>query len=84
MAGATSGATALTSLRQVLDLPIELDGDSTLHLCALELAGVHRSPAAYDAHYLALAERFRAPLWTCDRRLAAAVADRLPRVHLVV
>jgi prevent-host-death family protein len=41
-------------------------------------AGVRRGgghPCPYDAHYAALAERFRVPLWTCDRRLAAALGD---------
>jgi predicted nucleic acid-binding protein len=35
-------------------------------------------------HYLALAERLGAALWTCDRRLASAVQARCPWVQLVV
>jgi len=64
-------------------LPIELHGDEALHQRALELAARFTLPAAYDAHYLALAERFRAPLWTTDRRLAKAVGDNLPEIRLV-
>lgn len=39
---------------------------------------------AYDAQYLALASRENAPLWTADRRLAAAARDTgLTWVHWV-
>jgi predicted nucleic acid-binding protein len=73
--------------RDLLDvaqaLPIALHGDTHLHARALEIAGECNLPATYDAHYVALAERFRVPLWTCDRRLAAGVGDGLPEVHLV-
>jgi hypothetical protein len=40
-------------------------------------------PAAYDAHYLALAERVGAEFWTTDRRLANKVREALPWVHLL-
>ncbi len=76
-----AGAQGLLDVAQAL--PIELHGDEQLHVRALELAVEHRLPATYDAHYLALAERFRVPLWTCDGRLAGAVRERLPWVHLV-
>ena len=36
------------------------------------------------AHYVALAERFRVPLWTCDRRLAKELTEGRLEVHLVV
>lgn len=75
------GAGNLLEVAQAL--PIELHGDARLHARALELAAEHRLPATYDAHYVALAERFRVPLWTCDGRFAGAVGDRLPWVHLV-
>lgn len=66
-----------------LRLPIELHGDIRLHSRAMEIAHEQQLPATYDAHYVALAERFRVPLWTCDRRLADALGDGLPEVHLV-
>jgi predicted nucleic acid-binding protein len=70
-------------LDRCLRLPIELHGDARLHSRALELAYDRQLPATYDAHYVALAERFRVPLWTCDRRLADALGDGVPEVHLV-
>lgn len=64
-------------LRDALDvalaLPIELIGDEDIHRRALFLASQYRLPAAYDAHYLALAERLNAELWTTDERLENAV-----------
>jgi predicted nucleic acid-binding protein len=64
-------------------LPIALHGDPHLHARALELAAAHNLPAAYNAHYVALAERFRVPLWICDRRLAKEMGQGPPEVHLV-
>ncbi len=82
-AGMISVERAADGLRRVLRLPIELHGDAGLHSRALELACEHQLPATYDAHYLALAERLRVPLWTCDRRLVEAIAEGPPEVHLV-
>jgi predicted nucleic acid-binding protein len=78
-----SAETAQDGLRRVMNLPIELYGDTRLHSRALEIAHDRHLPATYDAHYVALAERFRVPLWTCDRRLADALDDGVPEVHLV-
>ncbi|MBA2308808.1 MAG: type II toxin-antitoxin system VapC family toxin [Pseudonocardiales bacterium] len=64
-------------------LPIELHGDIELHRQAFDLAREHSLAAAYDAHYLAVARRLDAPLWTCDARLAKAVGDWSPGVILV-
>ncbi|MDQ3762760.1 MAG: type II toxin-antitoxin system VapC family toxin [Actinomycetota bacterium] len=75
--------TAHDGLRRVMNLPIELHGDSRLRSRAMEIAHEHHLPATYDAHYVALAERFRVPLWTCDRHLASALDDGLPEVYLV-
>ncbi len=44
---------------------------------ALSLAEAHALPAAYAAHYLALAERYACPLWTDDQRLLRLVGGRL-------
>ncbi len=82
-AGMISAERAADGLRRVLRLPIELHGDASLHSRALELACAHHLPASYDAHYVALAERFRVPLWTCDRRLAKEMGGGPPEVHLV-
>jgi len=66
-----------------LALPLELHGESDLHWRALELAGKFSLPAAYDAHYLALAELLAGEFWTADGRLARTVQSSLPWVHLV-
>jgi predicted nucleic acid-binding protein len=65
------------SVREALDialaLPVELVGDPDLHRRAGELAATYRLPAAYNAHYLALAERLGVELWTADARLVNAL-----------
>jgi len=81
--GARTADSAARMFAETQSLPIEIHGDGALHERALELAGRFSLPAAYDAHYLALAERFGAPLWTTDRCLAKAVGDSLPEVRLV-
>jgi predicted nucleic acid-binding protein len=81
--GLVSAELAALQLDRCLRLPIELYGDAPLHCRALELASEHQLPATYDAHYVALAERFRVPLWTCDRRLAKEIGGGPPEVHLV-
>ncbi len=73
---------AARALDIALQLGITLYGDPTLHRRARELAGVLSLPAAYDAHYLALAERLGAKLWTADRRLFHNAERRFPWVHL--
>ncbi|MGQ0772906.1 MAG: type II toxin-antitoxin system VapC family toxin [Pseudonocardiales bacterium] len=78
-----SAERAADGLRRALRLPIELHGDARLHSRAMELAHEHHLPATYDAHYVALAERFRVQLWTCDGRLAEALRGATPEVHLV-
>ena len=48
---------------------------------AMELSHRFGLPAAYDAHYLALAEHEKCEYWTADTRLCNAVADKLQWVH---
>jgi predicted nucleic acid-binding protein len=50
---------------------------------ALELADLLSLPAAYDAHYLALAEREGCDMWTADARLHAGAATLFPWVELI-
>ena len=69
-------------MAEALSLPIELRTDADLHVRATDLAARFGLPAAYDAHYLALAERLGAPLWTTDRRLVNSVQAALPWVQL--
>ncbi len=72
-----------TLLGLALRLDVELIGDAELHRRALQLARTLSLPTTDDAHYLALAERLDAEFWTADARLAQAVQDRLPRVHVL-
>ena len=48
-----------------------------LHRTAWELAKKFDRPAAYESHYLALAEMLGCELWTGDRRLYNVVKDEL-------
>lgn len=74
------GAEAYTLLHR---LPIELMQPAGLHRRAWELACHFNRPAAYDAHYLALAEMAGCPFWTADKRLFNIVQAELDWVHLL-
>ncbi|MGQ9921569.1 MAG: type II toxin-antitoxin system VapC family toxin [Desulfobacca sp.] len=65
-----TAAAARQLLELALDLEIEVYSEPDLHYQALRLAQELALPAAYDAHYLALAKRLGAELWTADQRLA--------------
>lgn len=78
-----SAAAVRAALAAALALPIEVREVEGLHQAAFDLATRLNLPAAYDAHYLALAERLGAEFWTCDQRLVRAVQADLPWVHLV-
>jgi predicted nucleic acid-binding protein len=74
---------AAAALDVALDLGIAWFNDAELHRRALQTAQEQGLPAACDAHYLALAERLGAELWTADRRLHRAVGAALQWVRLV-
>jgi len=81
--GLMSGTSLQLAFEAALALPIELHYETDLHWRAMDLAGRLSLPAAYGAHYLALAELLRSEFWTSDRRLVRAVQASLPWVHLV-
>lgn len=71
------------ALQIALALPIELYHESWLHPRAMDFAERFHLPAAYDAHYLALADHFSCELWTADQRLVNTVSHSLPWVRFV-
>jgi predicted nucleic acid-binding protein len=81
--GYLSASSVQLAFRAALALPLELHGEPELHWRALDLADRLSLPAAYDAHYLALAEHLGGEFWTADGRLARTVQSSLPWVHLV-
>ena len=73
--------------QEALDLILALDISPvippSLHQRAWDLANRLELPAAYDAHYLALAENLGCEFWTADLRLHRSVKDRLAWVRLL-
>ena len=57
---------ATQRMRSLLSSGLELHQPPQLHRRALELASQLRQGAAYDAHYLALAETLGCELWTAE------------------
>lgn len=54
-----------------------------INIDALEIAHTYNLPAAYDAHYLALAAREQCEFWTADERLYNSVKEHFSWVHLM-
>ena len=73
--GELSVGDSVRMIARLLGSRLELHQTPTLHARALELASQLRQSAAYDAHYLALAEEFSCELWTADKRFHRAVAS---------
>lgn len=66
-----------------IGIVLEFPEKPTLHLKALELTERYKLPAAYDAHYLALAERENCELWTANMRFWNAIKHQVSCVHMV-
>lgn len=60
-------------LAQLLAFPVDFYEDDALLREAYEIAGRFNRPRAYDAQYLALAQRLSCDFWTADERLFNAV-----------
>ena len=65
-----------------LALPVSLFGGPEQHRRALRLTAEMGLGAAYDAHYLAVAEDLDAELWTADERLERASKEHSIRVRV--
>lgn len=72
---------SLAALRQILALEIKLLTFDNMHELAWRIASRFNRPAAYDAHYLALAEHLNCEFWTADKRLYNAISDQLSWVR---
>ena len=73
------------ALQTIHGLRVEIiDEDEEICLRALELAGRLGQSKAYDAIYLALAEKLAVDFWTADERLANRGKDlKLPWIHAI-
>jgi predicted nucleic acid-binding protein len=74
---------AKIALTESFNLGIELHSHSELHQDALAIAEKFQLPAAYDAHYLALAEKMQIDFYTCDKKMFNSVHQNFPRIKLV-
>ena len=72
---------ARQALKKAMALDIQYRDSSDLSLQAFELAARCQRPAAYDAHYLALAEHLGCSFWTADERLYNTIRAEFPLVH---
>jgi predicted nucleic acid-binding protein len=69
------------TLLAVHQLPLKLMAPDGLHRRASEIARYFRQPAAYDAHYLALAQMHDCTFWTADERLFNTIRQEFAWVH---
>ena len=74
---------AVSLMRTLAAYGIALEEPPGIHERALEWANILRQPAAYDAHYLALAEHLGCDLWTADRRFFSAAREATENVRLL-
>jgi len=78
-----SASSMRLALNAALSLPIRLYGEEKFHPLAIDFAERFSLPAAYDAHYLALAQYLSAEFWSADKKLIRAVQATLPWVHSI-
>ena len=79
--GQLSVAESTRMIERLLASQLELHQTAGLHARALELASEFQQGAVYDAHYLALAEKFDCELWTADQRFHRAVSTHTGNVR---
>ena len=70
-------------IERLLESRLELQQPPGLHVRALQLASQLNQSAAYDAHYLALAESVGCELWTADERFYRAVSPGIDSVRWI-
>ena len=62
---------------------LELHRPPNLHARALEIASQFKQGAAYDSHYLALAEIVGCELWTADERFFRAASPSVDNLRWI-
>ena len=70
-------------IARLLESRLELHHPPGLHVRALQLASQLNQGAAYDAHYLALAETVGCELWTADERFYRAASPSINNVRWI-
>jgi predicted nucleic acid-binding protein len=78
-----SVAIARSQLNDLLGIHVKLHFDDELLIRAYEIAEGYNLPTAYDAQYLALAERLSCEFWTLDEHLFNAINNRFPDIRWV-
>jgi predicted nucleic acid-binding protein len=81
--GEITDAAAKLALRDILRIVTLVPFDYALTERAIDIAASTRQKAAYDAHYLALAEREGADFWTADQPFFTAAHGQFPQVRWV-
>lgn len=70
-------------ISRLLESSLELQQPPGLHVRALQLSSQLNQSAAYDAHYLALAESVGCELWTADERFYRAASRGIRNVRWI-
>ncbi|MXW35736.1 MAG: type II toxin-antitoxin system VapC family toxin [Chloroflexi bacterium] len=78
-----SVAAASHQVELLLASGVQLIETPSLHVRALAIASEFNQRAAYDAHYLALAEELDCDFWTADARFYRAAAPVVDRIRLL-
>ncbi len=68
---------------QLFESRLELHRPPNLHVRALEIASQFKQGAAYDSHYLALAEIVDCELWTADERFFRAASPGVDNLRWI-
>ena len=68
-------------IARLLESRLELHQPPGLHIRAMQIASELRQGAAYDAHYLALAESIGCDLWTADERFYRSTSPSIRNVR---
>lgn len=79
--GLATPVEATAALETLLGYPLELYFDEPLLHRAYDLASTYNQPSAYDAQYLAVAERLSCLFWTADERLFNSIHEHFSGIR---